>query len=501
MTQVQVHLECPIHDSFRVRQVAGMFDLTIEPIARETFRAEVPSLDEYWQIGAIVGPSGSGKTSIARAAFGDALYEPAPWPAGRAIIDCLGERPIKQITRTLTAVGFSSPRAWLKPHAVLSNGEKFRCELARAVLSAGTEGTEAQRHEGTKGKTTLEHFPSCLRASVPSCLASPSCLCFDEFTSVVDRTVARIGSAALSKAIRSGTIDTRFVAVTCHYDIIRWLQPDWVLDMSQGDRIGPRLGNGSIVVQASKPAIGVQQAWKPAPQWQMRSPWQGRPPIPLRIERCDRSLWPLFERHHYLSKTLHRGAACFVARFENRPAAFAAVLPFPHPLRPGWREHRLVCLPDFQGVGIGSALSEFVASLFVATGKPYFSTTSHPAMIAHRANSPLWKMHRRPRMVSRSGPNSRASCAMSETISRARNTAGFEFIGSANPRDARRLGIFKPPHKPGQSGRAVPERPRYPNTPNAAQPGSGSANSIAPGAARGQTRYSRTELFTLQTRN
>lgn len=47
---------------------------------------------------------------------------------------------------------------------------------------------------------------------------------------------------------------------------------------------------------------------------------------------------------------------------ENRPAAFAGVLPFPHPIRPGWREHRLVCLRDFQGVGIGIALSESIAS-------------------------------------------------------------------------------------------------------------------------------------------
>src|SRR5262249_57232560 len=56
-----------------------------------------------------------------------------------------------------------------------------------------------------------------------------------------------------------------------------------------------------------------------------------------------------------------------------RPAAFTAVLHAPDPLGGYWREHRTVCLPDFQGVGIGNALSEFVASLFVATGKRYCS--------------------------------------------------------------------------------------------------------------------------------
>ena len=80
----------------------------------------------------------------------------------------------------------------------------------------------------------------------------------------------------------------------------------------------------------------------------------------------------------------------------GQPAAFTAVLSFPHPTKPAWREHRTVCLPDFRGVGIGNAMSEFVASLFVATGKPHVSATSHPAMIRHRGRSPLWRMTRKP---------------------------------------------------------------------------------------------------------
>jgi hypothetical protein len=55
---------------------------------------------------------------------------------------------------------------------------------------------------------------------------------FDEFTSVVDRNVARIGSAAVAKAIRAGQIRRRFVAVTCHYDVLEWLEPDWMIDMA-----------------------------------------------------------------------------------------------------------------------------------------------------------------------------------------------------------------------------------------------------------------------------
>ena len=137
MPLLSLHLACPVHASFRVRQVEGMFDMPPRQTLEEHFEVEVPGADEPWQIGVIVGPSGSGKTSVARAAFGAGLYTGAPWPDDRAVIDCFGDLPIRLITQTLTAVGFSSPPAWVKPFTVLSNGEKFRCELARALL--GTE--------------------------------------------------------------------------------------------------------------------------------------------------------------------------------------------------------------------------------------------------------------------------------------------------------------------------------------------------------------------------
>ncbi|HZK80888.1 MAG TPA: hypothetical protein VFC46_07470, partial [Humisphaera sp.] len=233
---------------------------------------------------------------------------------------------------------------------------------------------------------------------------------FDEFTSLVDRTVARIGSAAVSRAIRSGKIKCRFVAVTCHYDVVNWLEPDWVVDMASQSLARGRLR---------------------------------RPAVRLDIRRADRSAWAIFSRHHYLSGNLHRAARCYVAWIGDRPAAFTAVLPFPHPIRPGWREHRTVCLPDFQGIGIGAALSAFVASLYVATGKPYFSTSGHPAVIAHRMRSPLWKMRRKPGRVSRMGVSGARKTGMGETMSRSRVTASFEYVGPGRGEEARAFGIAR----------------------------------------------------------
>jgi ABC-type molybdenum transport system ATPase subunit/photorepair protein PhrA len=375
--RIRTTVSTAIHDSFRIRQLAGMFDVAIGDTAAETFAVEIPGPEEAWDIGVIVGPSGSGKSTIARAAFGDALVVSGDWQSEAAVVDGFGDHPITQITQALTSVGFSSPPAWLKPYAVLSNGERFRCDLARALLNGGKPG---------------------------------GLVVFDEFTSVVDRTVAKVASAAVAKSIRAGRLARRFVAVTCHYDIVDWLSPDWVVDMASRE-----LARGRLC----------------------------RPQIPLRITRCRPSAWSCFKRHHYLTASLHRGSSCFLACVDGRPAAFTAVLAFPHPIRPGWREHRTVCLPDFQGLGIGNALSEFVAALYVATGRPYFSTTGHPAMIRHRAGSPLWRMSRPPGRMNAGGRKSRPTltATLARTSSKDRNTASFEFVGPPRRDEARAFGL------------------------------------------------------------
>src|SRR5438552_1403676 len=116
MPLVDVEVSCPVHDSFRVQQVAGLFDVPLKEKATASFRAEVPGAEEDWQIGLIVGPSGSGKSTIARRAFTDQLAAIDPWPADRAVVDCFGGASMKQISGLLTAVGFSSPPSWIKPY-------------------------------------------------------------------------------------------------------------------------------------------------------------------------------------------------------------------------------------------------------------------------------------------------------------------------------------------------------------------------------------------------
>ncbi len=214
------------------------------------------NIQNPWQLGLIVGPSASGKSTIARAMFGDRVYRPREWPPDRAVIDGLGQQPIKEITRLFTAVGFSSPPSWIKPYSVLSNGEQFRCDLARALMNddSGMMNDElASRPEATQTASSIHHS-SFINHHSPAVV-------FDEFTSVVDRNVARAVSAAIAKGIRSGRIGRRFVAVTCHYDVTEWLEPDWVIDMATATFARRRLR---------------------------------RPAIELEIVRCRRRAWRMF---------------------------------------------------------------------------------------------------------------------------------------------------------------------------------------------------------------
>jgi GNAT superfamily N-acetyltransferase len=285
------------------------------PSALPTLNPEPRTLNpSAWSLGLITGPSGSGKTTLARRLFGPHFIEHIAWPEDRALIDCFADSrtTIQELTRLLTAVGLSSPPTWIKPYHVLSTGEQFRANLARHVAASLRDAR-----------------PPDLNPE-PGHPLNPL-LAADEFTSTLNRPLARIASAALAKAIRAGHLPVRFVAVTCHEDIARWLAPDWIIDMASRQFRWVRLRT---------------------------------PAIKLQIARGHHSAWQRFAPHHYLSGNLNKSARCFLARWQNVSVAFCATLP-----AIGRKNHRrisrLVTLPDYQGVGIGTRLLAAVARAVV----------------------------------------------------------------------------------------------------------------------------------------
>lgn len=379
--RTEIRLTSDVHRSARVMQMEGMFDVAPSKQSVVTLDVDLPIEAEPWQVGLIVGPSGSGKTSVAKALWPaefDVYYD---W-RDRALLDDFPKgMPIGEIIELINSVGFSSPPSWVRPFHVLSTGEQFRVGVARALAEAIAADRSARG-------------PGGAQASGDS--AEPKLVVLDEFTSVVDRTVARVGSSAIGRTIRQHP-ELRLVAVTCHDDVEEWLQPDWVYS----------------------PASGVFT----------RRLVQRRPPIDLVVRRVHHSAWNLFRQHHYLDTNLNHAANCFVAFWGERPVCFSSWLSQPHgQIHNLRREHRTVVLPDFQGVGIGNAVSAHLASMWRALGFRAMSTTSHPSMVRSRAKSTLWRMHRTPARTSGGGMMTRDK-AMGRSIAIARLTAGFEYVG------------------------------------------------------------------------
>lgn len=152
---------------------------------------ELPTnLPKEFKIGVIVGSSGSGKSTLLKH-FG--IEEQPKWDNNKSILSHF-KNPDDGINR-LASVGFNSIPSWYKPYNVLSNGEKFRADLARKITSNAV---------------------------------------IDEYTSVVDRNVARAASVALSRYVKNNDV-TNIVISTCHMDVVEWLEPDWVINTDSGE--------------------------------------------------------------------------------------------------------------------------------------------------------------------------------------------------------------------------------------------------------------------------
>lgn len=346
--------------SARAQQVSGLFDVPLEKKLTVEWHHDLPIEAKPWQVGLIVGASGAGKSVLAHKLWGEDVIESFEW-TGKAIIEQFpADMPVRDITNLLTGVGFGTVPAWLRPYGTLSNGERFRTDMARAIAETGDDDL----------------------------------IVIDEFSSVVDRQVARVASHCVQKAIRRSS--RQFVAVTCHYDVIDWLQPDWVYDVTR-----------------------LEFSWRSV---------QPRPAMRLRIHEATTDVWKVFARHHYLSADIAKGAKCFAATLDGELCAFACYIHFPHPktktIKMG---HRMVVLPDYQGLGIATRVENWVGQYLSEIGYRYRIVAAHPAMTAILAHSPRWRETHGKSMKLATGPKSAKGLRERNLSSRRLTVRSFEY--------------------------------------------------------------------------
>lgn len=323
---IEVKHRCSDFDSYRAARVKSLFNAENGCDWQRT--AELPVEGVDWQMGLIVGASGSGKTSIGGRIFGEPIHDLyAGWDNARPIVDCIAPGgDFNAVTAALSAVGLGDVPAWLRPFNVLSNGEKFRAGLARLV---------------------------CER---------PERVVVDEFTSVIDRQIAKVGAAAFGKAWRKGP--GQIVLLSCHHDIIEWLQPDWVYNTDEA-------------------------------RFYNRDCLRRRPGLELQIYRVSGRVFRHFKPHYYLDLPAPVSAEYFVGIIGDEPVCHVAVTPL-FTAR-AYRATRLVVMPEWQGIGVGTKFLNAVCQYHLeGRGRcghkyPVFFHTSHPQLCGALRHSRSWR--------------------------------------------------------------------------------------------------------------
>ena len=379
LTRVEVHNRVDDFNSYRAARVKSLFNA--ENGCNFDLEATM-DLSGSWQIGVVVGPSGSGKTSIGKTIFNgeNLIYDYTKgWHPNKPIIDEIApDGDFNEVTGALANVGLGDVPAWLRPFRVLSNGEQFRAGLARMICE------------------------------------KPQRAVVDEFTSVVDRQIAKIGSQAFQKAWRRTNPHGKVVLLTPHYDILDWIQPDWVFDT------------------ATK-------------RFERGKPRQ-RPKIRLEIFKTNSSYWKFFKPHYYLDLPMPIAAEYFVGTVDGELACHLAITPMFQ--AKAYRATRLVTMPEWQGAGVGFRFLEWVCQYHLeGNGRlgrkyPTFFHTSHPQLCMALRRNNRWiqtggRLYGDNKKKTANSINSSKSSKNQKILSAGygghfRAVQGFKYIGAVN---------------------------------------------------------------------
>lgn len=321
-----------------------------------------------WQIGVIYGGSGTGKSTLLKH-FG--TIQDVEFDNSIALISNFKMLSPEDASMLLSSIGLSSVPTWLRPYNVLSNGEQYRAQLAFKIANAKDNEV----------------------------------ILIDEFTSVVDRDVAKAMSYALQKFIRR--TNKKIILASCHFDIMEWLLPDWTYSPLKG-------------------RVEKHECLR-----------RERPKIELSIFRCRYETWNLFKQHHYISEDLNKSSKCFCVTWNDKPVAFYAFLPMPSgTVQNAFRGSRTVVLPDFQGLGIGNAVAKYLHKLYTKDGKKLYVKSINPALVMKRLNDSDYKFNGKTKSSAEGGKLKGRKLRETEAYS-------FLFIGNTNDITNDELNILK----------------------------------------------------------
>jgi ABC-type Mn2+/Zn2+ transport system ATPase subunit len=325
MKTYELTLKAEPINNFFCQKAANSVDLNIEKKITHNLKVSA-DIETPFNIGLIIGSSGSGKTTLAKHIFGQDCF--------KELVNkdkCIIEQFPEQLTydervNFLNGSGLSQVPCWIKPVKTLSNGQQARAEIALQLAQ------------------------------------NKDIILIDEFTSVVDRTIAKVMAHTVNKQIRRH--NKKIILLSCHYDIIEWLNPDWIIDCNKQEYIERR----NLVQQ-----------------------FERTEKLEFQIKECPSSAWKQFSKYHYLSEKLAGGFTFHYGLFYKNEQIgyinFAEYVPWGNKKKKRILHfNRVVIHPDYVGFGLGikmiNELSKILSAKYQIMGK--FS--SIPVMKALKKN-------------------------------------------------------------------------------------------------------------------
>lgn len=325
MQNYVVRLQSPISKSFRCQKAADSLDIDTEKKSIHELRIKA-DLETPFQIGMIIGSSGSGKTTLAKKMFGEDCFT-VHYDASKPVIEQFpAEMTYDECAEALLGIGLTSVPCWIRPMYTLSNGQRARAEAALALYS------------------------------------DRDTIIIDEWTSVVDRTVAKVMSHCVQKFARRRS--KKVILLSCHFDIIEWVNPDWVINCNEQ-------------------TYEDRRSLRPARTEKLE----------FTIKEIDSSSWGFFSKYHYLSDRLPGGKLYFYGLFQGENQigfqCYAAYLPGRNDIM---YSNRVVIHPDYAGLGLGLRFIDETAKYMASRGFFIRATFSSVPLYKARMKSKFWRL-------------------------------------------------------------------------------------------------------------
>lgn len=321
---VELFSECDKKDYY-IKRATSSVDLDINK--KLTHKINIKAdLESDYNIGLIIGNSGSGKTTFVNKHF-ENIFKNDNYDENECVIKQFPENmEYDERVNLLTSIGLSSVTEWIKPIKILSNGEKARIEIA-------------------------------LRLSYNNIIG------IDEYTSTVDRVVAKIMSYAIQKYVRKN--NKKIICCSVHFDIIEWLNPDWIINMNDQKFIDRR------------------RLWHD---------YKKKEKLEFKIKECSGKEWKNFSKYHYLSDKMPGGKNYCYGLYlkDKRQIGFQCFTNYNPKIPKMYHSNRTVILPEYSGIGLGIILINETSKIMKKNKFDVRAKFSNYAIYKSMLKSNLW---------------------------------------------------------------------------------------------------------------